>query len=87
MIHTLYDISHGLSVMSFTVPYYVTVRTMMLGMARDWPDARGIWHNDEKNFLVWVNEEDHLRVISMEKSGDIRKVFKRFCEGLIKVTG
>ena len=22
------------------------------GMARDWPDARGIWHNDEKNFLV-----------------------------------
>jgi len=55
------------------------------GMARDWPDGRGIWHNDEKNFLVWVNEEDHLRVISMEKSGDIRKVFKRFCDGLIKV--
>ena len=25
------------------------------GMARDWPDARGIWHNDAKNFLVWVN--------------------------------
>jgi len=55
------------------------------GMARDWPDGRGIWHNDEKNFLVWVNEEDHLRVISMEKSGDIRKVFKRFCDGLTKV--
>ncbi|NWS07593.1 KCRM kinase, partial [Motacilla alba] len=31
------------------------------GMARDWPDARGIWHNDNKTFLVWVNEEDHLR--------------------------
>nr|BAG60220.1 unnamed protein product [Homo sapiens] len=39
------------------------------GMARDWPDARGIWHNDNKSFLVWVNEEDHLRVISMEKRG------------------
>ena len=37
------------------------------GMARDWPDARGIWHNDQKTFLVWVNEEDHLRVISMQK--------------------
>jgi len=24
------------------------------GMARDWPDARGIWHNDPKNFLIWV---------------------------------
>ena len=31
------------------------------GMARDWPDARGIWHNNKKNFLVWVNEEDHAR--------------------------
>lgn len=25
------------------------------GMARDWPDARGIWHNEAKNFLVWVS--------------------------------
>jgi len=55
------------------------------GMARDWPDARGIWHNDEKTFLVWVNEEDHLRVISMQKGGDIKGVFKRFCEGLTKI--
>ena len=55
------------------------------GMARDWPQARGIWHNDEKSFLVWVNEEDHARVISMEKGGNMRKVFKRFCDGLNKV--
>lgn len=55
------------------------------GMARDWPDARGIWHNDEKNFLVWVNEEDHYRVISMEKTGNMKEVFRRFCEGLNKV--
>jgi len=55
------------------------------GMARDWPDARGIFHNDDKNFLLWVNEEDHLRIISMEKSGDMSAVFKRFCEGLTKV--
>ncbi|XP_029195847.2 creatine kinase B-type-like [Acropora millepora] len=52
------------------------------GMARDWPDARGIWHNDDKNFLVWINEEDHTRVISMEKGGDMRTVFNRFCRGL-----
>jgi creatine kinase len=54
------------------------------GMARDWPDARGIWHNEAKNFLVWINEEDHLRVISMEKGGNIKKVFTRFCDGLKK---
>jgi creatine kinase len=54
-------------------------------MARDWPDARGIWHNDQKTFLVWVNEEDHLRVISMQKGGNMGEVFKRFCVGLDKV--
>ncbi|XP_069758585.1 creatine kinase U-type, mitochondrial isoform X2 [Narcine bancroftii] len=55
------------------------------GMARDWPDARGIWHNNEKSFLVWVNEEDHTRVISMEKGGNMKRVFERFCRGLKEV--
>ncbi|XP_031566167.1 creatine kinase B-type-like [Actinia tenebrosa] len=55
------------------------------GMARDWPDARGIWHNNNKNFLVWVNEEDHTRLISMQKGGDMRSVFERFCRGLNEV--
>jgi len=57
----------------------------MAGMARDWPAARGIWHNHDKNFMVWVNEEDHLRVIAMEKTGNIKRVFQRFCEGLTQV--
>merc|ERR1712024_147268 len=55
------------------------------GMARDWPDARGIWHNDAKNFLVWINEEDHLRLISMELGGNINAVFRRFCDGINQV--
>lgn len=46
------------------------------------PDSR---HNDNKSFLVWVNEEDHLRVISMEKGGNMKEVFRRFCVGLQKV--
>ena len=54
-------------------------------MARDWPDARGIFHNDRKNFLVWVNEEDHTRVISMQKGGNMKEVFERFCDGLKQV--
>jgi len=47
-------------------------------MERDWPQARGIYHNDKKTALVWVNEEDHLRIISMQKGKDIRAVFDRF---------
>jgi arginine kinase len=41
-----------------------------------WPIGRGIYHNDEKNFLVWVNEEDHLRIISIQQGGDLARTYK-----------
>lgn len=47
------------------------------GANRDWPEARGIFHSDNKQFLVWVNEEDHLRIISMQPGGNVREVFAR----------
>lgn len=46
-------------------------------LEREWPEARGIFHNDNKTFLVWVNEEDQLRIISMQPGSDIREVFER----------
>jgi creatine kinase len=48
------------------------------GAARDWPDARGIFHNQEQTFLVWVNEEDHMRCISMQDGGNVKEVFERW---------
>ena len=65
-------------------------------MARHWPDARGVFHNDAKNLFVWVNEEDHLRIISMQGSRDapshegkqIKQVMARFiraCDEVQKV--
>ncbi|KAL3070778.1 hypothetical protein niasHS_016644 [Heterodera schachtii] len=47
-----------------------------------WPAGRGIFHNAKKTFLVWVNEEDHLRLISMQKGGDVGNVLKRLIRGL-----
>jgi creatine kinase/arginine kinase len=47
------------------------------GLNRDWPEGRGIFHNDDKTFLVWVNEEDQLRIISMQKGADLHAVFDR----------
>ena len=47
------------------------------GLNRDWPEGRGIFLNDEKTFLVWINEEDELRIISMQMGSDIRRVFER----------
>jgi len=56
------------------------------GMERDWPEGRGIYHNEAKTFLVWVNEEDQLRIISMEAGGDVKGVFGRLARG-IKAVG
>ena len=47
------------------------------GMERDWPEGRGIYHNGAKTFLLWVNEEDQTRIISIEKSGDVKGVSAR----------
>jgi len=43
----------------------------------DWPVGRGIFHTPDKKFLVWVNEEDHLRLISMQLGGDLCEVYSR----------
>jgi len=56
------------------------------GMERDWPEGRGIFHNAAKTFLMWVNEEDQSRIISMEKGGDVKGVFARLARG-IKAVG
>merc|ERR1719158_2789970 len=52
------------------------------GMERDWPEGRGIFHNEAKTFLVWVNEEDQLRIISMQQGGDVKGVFERLARGI-----
>jgi len=55
------------------------------GMERDWPEGRGIFHNKDKTFLVWVNEEDQLRIISMQQGADVKQVFERLCRGIENV--
>uniref|UniRef100_A0A0K0E8Z6 arginine kinase n=1 Tax=Strongyloides stercoralis TaxID=6248 RepID=A0A0K0E8Z6_STRER len=49
---------------------------------RFWPTGRGIFHNSGKTFLVWVNEEDHLRLISMQQGSDVGAVFSRLIRGV-----
>ena len=34
---------------------------------------------------VWVNEEDQLRIISMQKGGDVKGVFERLARGIATV--
>jgi protein-arginine kinase len=49
---------------------------------RYWPSGRGIFHNNAKTFLVWVNEEDHLRIISMQNGGNVGQVLERLIKGV-----
>jgi len=55
------------------------------GLEREWPEARGIFHNENKTFLVWVNEEDQLRIISMQQGSNIRQVFERLSIAAAKI--
>lgn len=52
------------------------------GLMRDWPEARGLFLSHDEAFSVWVNEEDQLRIISLQKGGDVTEVFKRLADGV-----
>ncbi|TMS36974.1 hypothetical protein L596_004014 [Steinernema carpocapsae] len=47
-----------------------------------WPKGRGIFHNNSKTFLIWVNEEDHMRIISMQEGSDVGAVLDRLVRGV-----
>jgi protein-arginine kinase len=47
------------------------------GIRRFWPDGRGLFLNASRSLMVWVNEEDHLRVISMQENADLAEVYSR----------
>lgn len=47
------------------------------GIASDWPHGRGCYFSKDKGFIIWVGEEDHLRIMCMKKSTCINEVFER----------
>ncbi|XP_055375126.1 arginine kinase [Condylostylus longicornis] len=52
------------------------------GCYRYWPTGRGIYTNEKENFIVWVNEQDHMRIISMSKGGNLGEVYNRLVDGV-----
>jgi creatine kinase len=66
------------------------------GLGRDWPDGRAVYANvpdlmndagaDGKgsmpDFMIWVNEEDHLRMMCLRSGGDIQGVFATLTNGV-----
>ncbi|XP_017539254.2 zgc:172076 isoform X1 [Pygocentrus nattereri] len=55
------------------------------GVGRDWPDARALWVSDDGTLAVWVNMEDHLRLVSSRNDANIQEAFATICIGLLKM--
>jgi creatine kinase len=47
------------------------------GIASDWPYGRGCYQSEDKQFIVWVGEEDQLRIMCMKKGTVLNEVFDR----------
>jgi creatine kinase len=54
------------------------------GIASDWPYGRGCYVSKDKGFIIWVGEEDHLRIMCMAKGASLNGVFDRL-KGAIDV--
>lgn len=47
------------------------------GISSDWPHGRGCYVSEDKGFIIWVGEEDHLRIMCMKRGTVINDVFDR----------
>lgn len=47
------------------------------GIAGNWPYGRGCYVSADEGFIVWVGEEDHLRIMCMKKGTILNEVFDR----------
>jgi creatine kinase/arginine kinase len=52
------------------------------GINSDFPEGRGVFYSSDRKLIVWVNEEDHLRIMSLEKTSDLSAAFYRLCRAL-----
>jgi creatine kinase/arginine kinase len=52
------------------------------GINSGFPEGRGVFYSLDRRLMVWVNEEDHLRIMSLEKTSDLSAAFKRLGRAL-----
>lgn len=50
---------------------------MTAGIAKHWPHGRGCYISSDREFIIWVGEEDHLRIMAMRKTTILNEVFER----------
>ena len=53
-------------------PYLVSA-----GIASDWPFGRGSYISADESLIIWVGEEDHCRIMCMQRGTRLDEVFDR----------
>lgn len=51
----------------------------------DWPYGRGMYISADEDFIIWVGEEDHFRIMAMRRGTTLNKLFGRLKNGLDKI--
>ena len=50
---------------------------MSAGIASHWPYGRGVYISEDGGFVIWVGEEDHLKIMCMERGVLLNGAFER----------
>ena len=57
------------------------------GISNDWPHGRGCYVSKDREFIIWVGEEDHLRIMCMKKGYMLNDIFDRLKQSLDVIDG
>jgi len=53
------------------------------GINGDWPYGRGMYISEDEQFIIWVGEEDHLRIMVMKHGEMLNDIFSRLHAALL----
>merc|ERR1712226_493053 len=53
--------------------------------AKKWSEGQGVFVNNYSNFLLWVNLEDQLRLVSVSKGQDLKYVLLRLQKAVARI--
>lgn len=56
------------------------------GIAADWPYGRGCYVSEDRGFVIWVGEEDHLRIMCMDHGTILNRVFERLKSAVDRIS-
>ncbi|XP_046899681.1 zgc:172076 [Hypomesus transpacificus] len=55
------------------------------GVARDWPDSRAVWVSKDCSLGIWINMEEHIKLVTMRSDANIAEAFKCICINTLKL--